>query len=72
MAELDRSLPLLPLGSAPGPDMIHGETLRHLGKSAKHSVLMLFNTTLCTGIVSQSCKHGLIILLLNCEETRLT
>ncbi|KEG06543.1 hypothetical protein DQ04_13411000, partial [Trypanosoma grayi] len=64
MAELDCALRLLPLGSAPGPDMIHGEALRHLGPCAKHSALTLFSKSLRTGIVPQSRRHGIIILLL--------
>ncbi|KEG09740.1 hypothetical protein DQ04_04721010 [Trypanosoma grayi] len=63
MAELDCGRLSLPLESAPGPDMIHGEALRHLGKCAKHSVLTLFKKDLRTGVVPQGLKKRFAILV---------
>ncbi|RNC34432.1 beta prime cop protein [Trypanosoma cruzi] len=64
MAELDRTLRLLPLGLAPGPDEINGEALRHLGRVAKHAVPRLFNRRLRAGTVPRNRRRMVVIPLL--------
>ncbi|KAF8306756.1 hypothetical protein TcBrA4_0031350 [Trypanosoma cruzi] len=64
MAELDRTLRLLPLGLAPGPDEIDGEALRHLGRAAKRAVPRLFNRRLRAGTVPRNRRRVVVIPLL--------
>ncbi|RHW70233.1 hypothetical protein DPX39_090101200 [Trypanosoma brucei equiperdum] len=59
MAELRRSIKLLPSGSAAGPDCLYNEALQHLGRTALNVVLRLFNESLRR----ESCRlHGRLVL----------
>ncbi|RHW74508.1 hypothetical protein DPX39_010050800 [Trypanosoma brucei equiperdum] len=64
MAELRRSIKLLPSGSAAGPDCLYNEALQHLGRTALNVVLRLFNESLRTGVVPPAWKTGVIIPIL--------
>ncbi|RHW73180.1 reverse transcriptase [Trypanosoma brucei equiperdum] len=64
MAELRRSIKLLPSGSAAGPDCLYNEALQHLGGIALNVVLRLFNESLRTGVVPSAWKTGVIIPIL--------
>lgn len=64
MRELNTTLEEIHLGSAPGPDHIHCESLVHLPPLVKRKVLRLFNRSLISGHVPAQWKEGKIIPLL--------
>ncbi|RNC51631.1 Tbingi protein, partial [Trypanosoma cruzi] len=69
MAEPGRTLRLLLLGPAPGPDGIHGKALRHLGRVARRAVPWLFDSRLCAGAVPRNRRRVAVLLLPNPERT---
>ncbi|KAF5215239.1 hypothetical protein ECC02_012083 [Trypanosoma cruzi] len=69
MAEPGRTLRLLLLGPAPGPDGIRGEALRHLGRVARRAVPWLFDSRLRAGAVPRNRRRGALLLLPNPERT---
>ncbi|KAF8293795.1 hypothetical protein TcYC6_0105440 [Trypanosoma cruzi] len=69
MAEPGRTLRLLLLGPAPGPDGIHGEALRHLGRVARRAAPWLFDIRLRAGAVPRNRRRGALLLLPNPERT---
>ncbi|PWU83991.1 hypothetical protein C4B63_265g3 [Trypanosoma cruzi] len=58
MAEPGRTLRLLLLGPVPGPDGIHGEALRHLGRVARRAVPWLFDSRLRAGAIPRNWRRG--------------
>ncbi|PWU92118.1 hypothetical protein C3747_327g12 [Trypanosoma cruzi] len=58
MADPGRTLRLLLLGPAPGPDGNNGEALRHLGRLARRAVLWLFDIRLRAGAVPRNWRRG--------------
>ncbi|RHW72588.1 hypothetical protein DPX39_050027800 [Trypanosoma brucei equiperdum] len=72
MAELRRSIKLLPSGSAAGPDCLYNEALQHLGRTALNVVLRLFNESLRTGVMPPAWKTGVIIPILKAGRRRRT
>ncbi|PBJ81347.1 hypothetical protein BCY84_00202 [Trypanosoma cruzi cruzi] len=69
MAEPGRTLRLLLLGPVPGPDGIHGEALRHLGRVARRAVPWLFDIRLRAGAIPRNWRRGAVLLLPNPERT---
>ncbi|KAF8301685.1 hypothetical protein TcYC6_0050490 [Trypanosoma cruzi] len=69
MAEPGRTLRLLLLGPAPGPDGIHGEALRHLGRVARRAVPWLFDSRPCAGTVPRNRRRVVVLRLPNPERT---
>ncbi|ESS64539.1 hypothetical protein TCDM_07374 [Trypanosoma cruzi Dm28c] len=69
MAEPGRPLRLLLLGPVPGPDGIHGEALRHLGRVARRAVPWLFDGRLRAGTVPRNWRSVVVLLLPNPGKT---
>ncbi|PBJ74241.1 hypothetical protein BCY84_12842 [Trypanosoma cruzi cruzi] len=69
MAEPGRPLRLLLLGPATGPDRIHGEALRHLGRVARRAFPWLFDGRLRAGTVPRNWRRVVVLLLPNPGKT---